>query len=616
MFNKLRRLATRTSRQSEAVRDTIPIPPPKLPDLLPEVLEFDTEFAVAIEQIGFHPFILVRVNDEADASRRLLVCRTQNEAAEFVNDLAALPYFANSKLLRGIDRALQCEPYDAAELLFLWTKSEADDVGETIYIGKPSNMRLPGFYGYPAFGLSGQGRSGSRAARVTALIMTFDAYASTTGNDALRRALIEALAFALNRALGLAGRYTEALDIVDRAIAIVAYSIHLKAARHALALKVDGKPTPPRLEKYIGEDNDHLKQFVCPKPFEQFDIGPDGGVMVCCGHWLPTKIGNFLDSPVEGILNSPMAQKIRASVTDGTFKYCNHVDCPFLAQDSLPKRGNISHSKTREAVARNDFHVDGVEYMHFAFDQTCNLSCPSCRTKVITEKVSESGEKVQAIEQKLLPMLPAVRILNLNPAGEIFVSKPSRALLEHINDDRCPDLRLEIISNGTLFSREEWNKFPGIHNKVLSVRISTDAASKETFEKLRRLGKYDVFRKNMEFLRELRTSGVISRFYLAFTYQLDNFREMPAFIDFRDEMRADWVIFERLQNIVFSNEEFRHKAVHYRDHPRHEEFINIISDPIFQKAGVWHDFDYDGVDGMASDVLRQIAFEAAPVAGW
>src|SRR5262249_719980 len=161
----------------------------------------------------------------------------------------------------------------------------------------------------------------------------------------------------------------------------------------------------------------------------------------------------------------------------------------------------------------------------------------------------------------------------INPAGELFVSKPSRKLLELINDQRCPDLRLDIISNGTLFSREEWAKFPGIHNKIRSVRISIDAATKETFEKLQRLGKYDVFVRNLQFLRELRDRGVIPRLWFSFTYQLENFREMKAFVHFCNEMHADYAIFERLQNLVFSHEEFRQKAVHYPDHPLYSEFI-------------------------------------------
>ena len=106
----------------------------------------------------------------------------------------------------------------------------------------------------------------------------------------------------------------------------------------------------------------------------------------------------------------------------------------------------------------------------FAFDQTCNLSCPSCRTHRIVERVSDSIDKARAVEEKLLPLLPTLRMLHINPAGELFASKPSRRLLELIDDERCPNLVLDIISNGTLFSEEEWNKFPGIHGKVRSVR--------------------------------------------------------------------------------------------------------------------------------------------------
>ena len=178
-----------------------------------------------------------------------------------------------------------------------------------------------------------------------------------------------------------------------------------------------------------------------------------------------------------------------------------------MAQDALPRRDELQHPRTRKAVTEQNYELDGVDQIMFAFDQSCNLSCPSCRTQVITEKVSQSIEKARAVEEKLLPLLPNCRTLHINPAGELFGSKPSRRLLELINDERCPDLQLDIISNGTLFSREEWNKFPGIHNKVRKVRISIDAACKETFEKLRRLGKYDIFFENMRFLRDLRVSG-------------------------------------------------------------------------------------------------------------
>ena len=582
-------------------------------DVSATVPRFDEGLLSAIQHVGFHPFILIRRDDETDESRRFVICQTQNEAGSFVGEVAALPGFAESRLLRGIERALQQEIHDAAGLLFAWTQAQGDGLSETVHIGKPDDVDLAIFHGYPAYGYATHSASDSTAERVQALIQTFNAYETSTGNDALRFSIVEAMALALSRALGAAGGYGAAGEIVDRALVHAPGAIHLKAAKHALMLAMADKPVPPRLRKFIGEDDGYLKQFVCSQPFERFDIGPDGNVLVCCGHWLPTSIGNFMTQPVDAVLNSPIAQKIRQSVTDGSYKYCNHLECGTMAQESLARRDAIPHARTREAVASGDFRLEGVDEVMFAFDQTCNLSCPSCRTHVITEKTSQSIEKAQAVEEKLLPLLPTLRVLNLNPAGELFGSRPSRKLLGLINEERCPDLLLDIISNGTLFSEDEWNKFPGIHGKIRSVRISTDAACKETFETLRRLGKYDVFCANMRFLRGLRDRGVIPWFKLSFTYQLGNFREMREFVAFCDEMHADFAIFERLQNIAFTAEEYRLNAVHHPDHPSHAEFIEIIKDPVFRTKRVWHDFDYDGVEKMTGEEARDRLAEALMV---
>ena len=69
---------------------------------------------------------------------------------------------------------------------------------------------------------------------------------------------------------------------MEKGLAVSPSSIQLKAAKHTLRLKAEGKRVPPRLEKFAGDDNGYLKQFVCPLPFERFDIGPNGLVMVCC----------------------------------------------------------------------------------------------------------------------------------------------------------------------------------------------------------------------------------------------------------------------------------------------------------------------------------------------
>ena len=360
--------------------------PPRLENFIGDLLQ-------EINHIGFSPFILVRIGGDDSRTPQFVVCRTQNDAGQFIKEIASLPEFAGSKLLRAIERALQLEIYEAADLLFSWTQEPAGSVTEMAYVGLPPGTALEVFYNYPAYQLTVSASRGDPDFRTRLLEEMFDAYAVADGNDALRFAVMEALAFGLSRVLGHVGKYSKALAIVDRALISRPYSIHLKAARHALSLRLEGKKVPPRLEKFIGQDNGHLKQFVCPLPFERFDIGPNGDVLVCCGHWLPTSIGNFMKQPIDDIVNSAAAQKIRASVTDGSYKYCNHLECGAMAQDSLPSRDELRQSRTRDAVAHGNFHLDGVDEVMFAFDQTCNLSCPSCRTHRIVEKVSECSTK-------------------------------------------------------------------------------------------------------------------------------------------------------------------------------------------------------------------------------
>ena len=233
------------------------------------------------------------------------------------------------------------------------------------------------------------------------------------------------------------------------------------------------------------------------------------------------------------------------------------------------------------------------------YDQSCNLSCPSCRVSRIVERPSESDHKAKTVEEKLAPLLKNLRVLDINPAGEFLFSKPSRRLLELISRETCPNLKIDLISNGTLFNEREWNKFSNIHGMIRSIRISVDAASKETFETLRRLAVFEPFVENMTFLAGLRAKGAFPQFKFSFTYQLGNLREMKDFVTFAKSFNCDFVIFERLQNLgAFTDEEFRERAVHLSDNPLHAEFREIISDPLFKDRSVWHDFEWDGASAL------------------
>jgi MoaA/NifB/PqqE/SkfB family radical SAM enzyme len=409
-----------------------------------------------------------------------------------------------------------------------------------------------------------------------------------------------ALALALARFAALNADLARAEQLLSEACEKHTHHV-LRNALNAVQLKRDGKAVPHFLQKFLGHDDGYLLERTCRHAFERFDVDEAGGVMVCCGHWMPdTKIGNLFTDSAEEIINSQTAQDIRRSVIDGSFHYCDVVKCPLISGDLLQRKDEVTDPTLRRGIDENEFRIDAPAHMVFAFDQTCNLSCPSCRTRLISDKKETRDRKAEMVEQKIIPLLHTAKSLMLNVAGEIFASKSSRALLARLNRRDFPDLKLEIISNGTLFTEEEWNKFPNVHDMTQIVRVSIDGVKKETVESLRRGLQFETFQQNMRFISTLRSRGIIETFRISFSYQVENFREMPDFVRYGKSLGCDAVLFEKLENLgAYSTEEYKGRAVHKRDHPLHGEFLEIIKDPLLRDPCVWADFEYQRADHTA-----------------
>ena len=412
-------------------------------------------------------------------------------------------------------------------------------------------------------------------------------------------------AVAWARRLAKLGRETDALAVAKHAYAAIEgsplpWDFHIfRNQITALEWRNAGKTVSRGLQRYLGDDDGYLQERTCPYPFENINLQEDGNAGVCCAPWMPGfSLGNVISSneTASQIYNGSMATAVRRSVLDGSFRYCDHHKCRLITGDELPTKASLAEHATKEyrmpagdvvgdntkrAVATGQLTFDTPSLVLLAFDKSCNLSCPSCRSRVITEKIDLQLTKETLIEESIVPLLRCAESLNINAAGEIFVSRPLRRLLSRLNKKDFPNLKIDIITNGTLFTRREWEKFPGIHDMVNSVRVSTDGATKETFEKLRRGAFWEPFVENMRFLGELRQSGAFQWLKFSFTYQKSNFREMPLFVDWTDSIDPNRIVlFERLDNWgVFDPDVFLDLAVHFPEHPLHGEFLSIIRQP-------------------------------------
>jgi sulfatase maturation enzyme AslB (radical SAM superfamily) len=418
--------------------------------------------------------------------------------------------------------------------------------------------------------------------------------------------LFPGAAVALARWLAKAGRPEDALAIARDALSGLqgskqTWDFHiLRNQITALERTIAGKRVHRALQRYLGDDDGYMLSRTCEFPFNRIDLQENGNAAVCCAHWMPGfSLGNVITGKetASEIFNNSQAVAARQSVLDGSFRYCDHEKCPLISGQQLPSKADVPGDNAKRAVATGEVIFESPSFVLLAFDQSCNLSCPSCRADVITEKMGMQTLKEKLVEESIIPMLRGAKTLNINPAGEIFVSRPLRRLLSKLNSTAYPGLKIEIITNGTLFNKREWEKFPGIHGMVTRVRVSTDGATKETFEKLRRGAHWETFIENMRFLGELRRSGAIDALMFSFTYQRDNFREMSLFVDVTHDIDPGRiVIFEKLENWgTFRNEDYLDKAVHLLEHPLHDEFLAIIRQPKMKPFSSYLFSDYDGL---------------------
>src|SRR4051794_17680944 len=97
-------------------------------------------------------------------------------------------------------------------------------------------------------------------------------------------------------------------------------------------------------------------RLFCSRPFKWFEISrstEEAEVFLCCPSWLEKSVGNLRRQTVAEIWNGDEAQKIRASIHDGSFRHCNGRRCPHLQMRDGPVQrvNDVSDPDLLNAIA-------------------------------------------------------------------------------------------------------------------------------------------------------------------------------------------------------------------------------------------------------------------------
>jgi len=319
-------------------------------------------------------------------------------------------------------------------------------------------------------------------------------------------------------------------------------------------------------------------------------VHPDGRVFMCCPRYSGLRaIGSVFKSKPEAIWNSRMARRIRRGILDASFSHCSHRECPEFVGRSLERRADAERDPEMGPLIRAGAPAlaRGPATVKLCHDESCNLSCPSCRKETIVAGRARQAKLDRMLNAFILPFLRDTRLLILSGDGDPFASKLYRDILQ-ATAERLPAIKIGLHTNGVLFDARAWADCR-LEGRVDQVEVSIDAADPLTYALVRRGGDFALLLRNLAFLGEQRRQGKIRYLILSFVVQGTNIREMPAFVELGKRFGADRVRFALIRpwRRGLARGAYGKAMIWDEAHPDFDAFLGVLRDPALADPIVW-----------------------------
>lgn len=308
-------------------------------------------------------------------------------------------------------------------------------------------------------------------------------------------------------------------------------------------------------QKIIGQPSHMLRQTIfdrncyeldCRTMLNHLEILHGGDTRCCCTTFVKQNLDNIMEKSVNDLWNSAVHKIMCLSTENRTYSFCDKSMCPLFVEKRLTEENGLERPYRQMAPV--------PEVLALGHDASCNLACVTCRRELCFAKGEELEEVNKVTDKIKKDYLPACRFLILAGDGEVFASPAYREIYESA---ACNPGYIRLLSNGMLFTPGNWERFRQHKTGKIMLTVSIDAASKETYERIRRRGNFDILRKNMKFAAALRKKGELCYFRMNFVVQRDNYLEMIPFVQWGETLGVDEVFFTKILNWgTYTAEEF------------------------------------------------------------
>lgn len=314
-------------------------------------------------------------------------------------------------------------------------------------------------------------------------------------------------------------------------------------------------------------DNSNYNNSKCSK-YNDIRITSAGYISPCCMSRYIT-IGNIFTDDFEKVWYSIYEKIFRLSVINKTFTFCDKNICPFL----INCESDIEPS-AEESVNYVDNQPQKPRLLLLETDHSCNIRCFSCREEVYVVE----NEFYENFTQRVIEnFLEHPKRIVLSGNGEVFASKYAKRIIEHKN---CVDkTEISILSNGLAFNEHNWNKYLSKY-KTVNANISLDAATEETYNKLRRGSNWETVLKNMKFLSGKKKQGIIKYFQINFVAQKDNVHELKQFVELGKKLNVDRVLITMLEDWNLPEKRYEKNKITTDDYKIKREYLKYFNEII------------------------------------
>lgn len=308
------------------------------------------------------------------------------------------------------------------------------------------------------------------------------------------------------------------------------------------------------------------ERYICAHALHDLRIDHQG-ISVCCFNPFLISHHDYLNSPN---LFDEERQNLIKNIIQGDYHLCPaHCHVRQTARNEAAAGRYVYDYTTRQHRWMNErYRPDRyvVKNICLAFDDRCQQKCSMCYKQKTTQRIDRS-----LCDQLWIRGAELVRntdSLGFGGSGEPLCQEQTLSILRQPPDSVK---RLSIVTNGILLTPELISTFPSITKRILHLQVSLDAASEESYQRVR--GGYP-FIQLIEQLRAIRPL-ITPRPTLSFVVQESNFRDLPEFIRLAKELDCAALLCQLRGDE--SDQWFLNQAVQRPNHPDHKHFMAILS---------------------------------------